>query len=354
MPSYFLGCPTPEGFETHVGGEMKSGKYFTYIIKGGPGTGKSSFMKKIAAALSDLDSPDLYFCSSDPDSLDAVIFPRLGVILADGTSPHVFEPVYPGARERILDLGRFWKSGELRANAAKIISVSDENARLHQRAKRYLGAVHNLGADIISMGEAALLRDKTAGYCKRLAAKVLPRTGRRDGCVKLRQICSVTPRGVLTQKSAYEGCRLFSVSDPYFAASDMILKSVSAQAASLGYMAVASKNVLLPGCVYEYLVIPELKIAFVPESAAEGEEIKKINALRFYDREALRERRRRFIFNTGAKRELTYAVIEALARAKTVHDELEAYYISAMDFDAVTALCEETAAEIRENSREKA
>ena len=52
--SYFLGCSSPEGFHsffdelcpTHSGG-------YTYIIKGGPGTGKSSLMKRINSALTD-------------------------------------------------------------------------------------------------------------------------------------------------------------------------------------------------------------------------------------------------------------------------------------------------------------
>ncbi|MBO5185180.1 MAG: hypothetical protein J6D79_05545, partial [Clostridia bacterium] len=40
-----------------------------YIIKGGPGTGKSSFMKKIAAAAEEKGHEvTRVFCSSDPQS----------------------------------------------------------------------------------------------------------------------------------------------------------------------------------------------------------------------------------------------------------------------------------------------
>lgn len=44
---YFLGCSSPEGFHSFFGElcPAHSGGY-TYIIKGGPGTGKSSLMKK--------------------------------------------------------------------------------------------------------------------------------------------------------------------------------------------------------------------------------------------------------------------------------------------------------------------
>lgn len=344
--TYFLGCPTPDGFETHLGDDVKSGDFFTYIIKGGPGTGKSTLMKRIAAALSDIDPAELYYCSSDPDSLDAVIFRKLGVIFVDGTAPHVFEPTYPGARERLLDLGRFWDCEKLRENAADVIRCSDENSKLHLRVKRCLGAICNLNADTISAAESALLKDKLAAYAKRLSLRLMPKTGRSAGKISLRQITSVTPKGVITQSAAFDGCVKYAIADPYSAVADALLKSLSVYAASAGYDVIASKNVFCLGCVYEHIVIPELGLAFVSESASEAAD-GRINALRFYDRDLIRERRRRYLFNAGAKRELTASAIETLAQAKAVHDDLERCYIGAMDFGAVEKLTEELEKELR-------
>ena len=43
------------------------------ILKGGPGVGKSTFMRRVHAALCANGEPStLYFCSGDPDSLDGV------------------------------------------------------------------------------------------------------------------------------------------------------------------------------------------------------------------------------------------------------------------------------------------
>ena len=343
---YFLGSPTPNGFETHFGDEIKSDKFFTYIIKGGPGTGKSTLMKKLAAALQDVDPAELYYCSSDPDSLDAILFRKLGLIFVDGTAPHVFEPVYPGAYQQLLDLGRFWDCEKLRESAADIVKYSDENARCHARAKRYLGAVCDLNADTLASGEAALNRTKLDAYSRRLAAKLFPKTGRGAGTVSLRQITSVTPKGVLTQDAALDGCARYVIVDPCFAVTDALLKNLSTFAAAAGYDVVASRNVFHRGCVYEHIVIEELGIAFVSESAA-VENAKKINALRFYDRDILRERRKKLAFNQGVKRELTAAAVDALKTAKAVHDDLEHCYISAMDFDGIAKLTEEMAGKLR-------
>lgn len=47
------------------------------ILKGGPGVGKSTFMRRVHAALCANGEPStLYFCSGDPDSLDGVAVPH--------------------------------------------------------------------------------------------------------------------------------------------------------------------------------------------------------------------------------------------------------------------------------------
>ena len=84
---YFLGCSSPEGFHSFFGElcPTHSGGY-TDIIKGGPGTGKSSLMKRINSALTDAGiETELIYCSSDPASLDGVYAPALNCWIADGS-----------------------------------------------------------------------------------------------------------------------------------------------------------------------------------------------------------------------------------------------------------------------------
>lgn len=350
--AYFLGCPTPMGFETHLGDDILSGNFYTYIIKGGPGTGKSTMMKKIAEAISDVDPAELYFCSSDPDSLDAVVFRRLGIILVDGTAPHVFEPVYPGARERILDLGQFFDCEMLRNNAGEITSLCDLNQSYHKRAKRYLGAVQNIGAEIMSCGESAILKDKLSGFAKRLASRSFPKISTKPGKISFKQISSITPKGVMTQDTAFSGCRKYVISDPCYAVTDALLKELASLAAEAGYDVSVSKNVFLPGTVYEHIAVYGLGLAFVSEETAAEEGAPKINALRFYDRDVLRERKKKTLFNRSAKRELTYAAVEALNRAKSIHDDIERCYIKAMDFGRVGELTSELVEVIKSRSKE--
>ena len=74
----FLGANTPEGFISLFDELYDPAEdWRAYIIKGGPGTGKSRLMRRVADELEQAGyTAQRVLCSSDPDSLDGVIFPH--------------------------------------------------------------------------------------------------------------------------------------------------------------------------------------------------------------------------------------------------------------------------------------
>lgn len=91
---YFLGANSPSGFYSLYSEllppEQARG---IYILKGGPGCGKSTLMRRIAALAEETGEPVEYIlCSGDPASLDAVVLPEKRIALVDGTAPHVVVP----------------------------------------------------------------------------------------------------------------------------------------------------------------------------------------------------------------------------------------------------------------------
>ena len=123
-----------------------------YILKGGPGCGKSTFMKKLGNAATEKGLTCEYFhCSSDPDSLDGIIIKEKRVAVIDGTSPHAAEPVLSGAREIIIDLGRAWDTDKLYENKETIQELSAHKKKYYKDAYSCLygknvmeGFVYNL------------------------------------------------------------------------------------------------------------------------------------------------------------------------------------------------------------------
>ena len=87
---YFLGANSPQGFYSLYDQLLPpETANAIYIIKGGPGCGKSSLMRRVAQAMEEKGASVEYIaCSGDPDSLDAVVFPALNTAIVDGTAPH--------------------------------------------------------------------------------------------------------------------------------------------------------------------------------------------------------------------------------------------------------------------------
>lgn len=74
-----------------------------YFIKGRPGTGKSTFLKKIAFYAEERGiNTEVYHCAFDPNSWDMVVLRELGLCLFDSTAPHEYFPDRPG--DKIIDI----------------------------------------------------------------------------------------------------------------------------------------------------------------------------------------------------------------------------------------------------------
>lgn len=84
----FPGNNTAYGFYSFYDQIVGPGANHIFVIKGGPGVGKSTFMRVIGQALVDRGFDiEQHCCSSDPNSLDGVYIPAIDVALIDGTSP---------------------------------------------------------------------------------------------------------------------------------------------------------------------------------------------------------------------------------------------------------------------------
>lgn len=139
---YFLGGNTARGFVSFYDGFCRGPEDFLWVIKGGPGCGKSSFMKTIghAAEEAGLDT-EYVLCSGDPDSVDGVYIPAWHTGYVDGTAPHVIEAVTPGAAGLYLDLGQFYDRIALQKERHTIEELQRRYRDLYQEAYARLAAL---------------------------------------------------------------------------------------------------------------------------------------------------------------------------------------------------------------------
>jgi hypothetical protein len=105
------------------------------ILKGGPGTGKSTLMKKIGQFLAEkgLDI-EYHWCSSDDHSLDGIVMSKHGIGIVDGTAPHVIDAAYPGAVDEVLNLGQFWNRRQIKLSRDSIVQLTRDISELFNLA----------------------------------------------------------------------------------------------------------------------------------------------------------------------------------------------------------------------------
>ena len=348
---FFLGANSPSGFyslyDHLLPPETASA---IYILKGGPGCGKSTLMRKVAARCQEAGyTAETILCSGDPDSLDAVVLPQLRIALVDGTAPHVVEPKYPGVVEQYVNLGTCYRKEGLSGVREAILSAMNGYKECYRRAYRCLGAAaeiqEDLRAILLTESLEARLQKRARGILKR----EVKRTGGLPGQVKQRFLSAVTPKGLICLFPTADALssRVYELSDTY-GLSHALLSQLLTGAVSAGYDVIACPSPMAPERL-EHLLIPELSLAFLSTSSASpypGRPYRRLRLDAMADRELLRRNRPRLRFAKKVAAALMEEACQSLGEAKAMHDHLESLYHPYVDFDAVSRLADTIANEI--------
>ena len=145
----FLGAATPKGAVDFVPNLTEGLK--RYLMKGRPGSGKSTMLKKIAAAGIERGfDVEIYHCGFDPNSLDMVIVRELGFAIFDSTAPHEYFPERP--TDEIVDLyARCIKPGTDEAHADAIRDCQERYSAKMKQAIRCLAEAKALQDELEDM-----------------------------------------------------------------------------------------------------------------------------------------------------------------------------------------------------------
>jgi len=323
---FFIGANTAGGFVSHIR-EIVCAMRKVYILKGGPGTGKSTFMRRLAEDMEALGYPaERYYCSSDSLSLDGIVFRDLGVAVVDGTPPHVWEASCPGAVEELIDLGAYWNSRMLAERVSEIRAHNEEKASLFSGVYKYL----SVGKVLHSERQAILLRCSDADKADRAAERLIRRLGGGAGFSLMnRQITSIGMQGRTVLPTYERAATEHWVISDHRGLAGMMFENLLRYAEKSGLAVWISRD---PMQEIEALFFPEKGVS-VTLNAETADRV--INTERFLCREALALERARLRFLTRLEKELFLRVEEAFSEIKRCHFALEGLYYPAMDFDRV-------------------
>lgn len=333
---YFLGGASPNGFTSDFAAEQK-GKY-GILLKGGPGTGKSTLMRTVASVFAD-EEVTVYHCASDPRSLDAVVLEERGVFIADATAPHEMSTPLPYVTGELVDMAQALDPLVLVEKAATIKARSAENGALHQQCRSILTAVSAMQSISYEIGMQALQQEKLSAYAKRMSKRLMPKVSQRkgqSGQICYRQCSAITPQGDQLFLPPDYGVVLLR--DSHHAAACNLIDALAAILTQSGVSCIASRCLTLPRMQPVHLLIPQCKLAILSEHML-GEKIPspltEISLKRFYDAEILRRQRTLHRFADQNATLLKARSVAVLQDALTVHDALETPYIEALKRDTL-------------------
>lgn len=329
------------------------------ILKGGPGVGKSVFMKKTAQDFSAQGYDiEYHWCSSDNESLDGIVIGQRQICILDGTAPHIVDPRFPGAVDEIINLGSFWDRESIRKNRSFIVELSEKVSRCFMRAYKrlqesktaweewesYFYEVQDYEA--VNRNILALTHDFIAGL-----------SGQEP---KTRHLFSgaITPGGVISKIDSLitSDCSIFAVKgSPGTGINKLfnyILQTINLSEieAEVYHNPFDPKNIdiiILPRSQSVIIDVSDHLLdyaALLPSNKykrfLDFDQLVKKSLIAPYEKNITSARQR---FENGIQDAISF-----IQEAKDYHDQLESYYIPAMNFAAVEEIRQELGKQIEQ------
>jgi hypothetical protein len=352
---YFAGGNTARGFYSLYDSNLK-GLDRLFILKGGPGTGKSSLMKRVGEYWNQEGYYVEYLhCSSDNDSIDGILIPALKVGIVDGTAPHVIEPHVPGVIEEYVNLGEGWDAALLRESKESIKELTAKVSQTFETAYSVFAealAVHDEWEEIfINNMDFSKADELTNELIEKLYGDVCLN---KQSDVRDRFLGAATPIGAVDFIPNLTGelpHRYYIKGRPGSGKSTM-LKKLAKEAETRGL------DVEIYHCGFDphsidMVIVRELGWAIFDSTSPHEyfPERDGDTTIDVYERAitpGTDEKYETQIKDISARyKGKMNEAISYLAKAKALRDELEAFYIKAMSFDVVDSKKSEIQEEIK-------
>ncbi len=365
VPKYFAGAFSGNGFKNYLT-EAISGMKQIHIIKGTPGSGKSTLMKKIAHAAEENGYEVEYiYCSSDVSSLDGVVVPSLSLAVVDGTSPHVMEASYPLAVETIINTGDYIFHKELEKHTDEIIRLTDRKKELFSNAQKLLLSAQELKKLEYSITQKCYNSKKGFDFCKNVISKEekLQKDSRPGKSFRARAeganpFDEVAKHRLITKRSffafgkdgistlnPYPTAKVFSV-DSAFA--PFILGTLSVLALEYGIHAVCAPHpvdvsqtamIYLPFLNTVFVNSQLLKVG-IAQKSFDTQNTVFLAKNRFETENLLKENREKLSFLRKTEKLILEEAKGYLENAMENHKKLELIYVSSLNKDALNCLAQ--------------
>lgn len=329
---FFLNANSKDGFVSLLPHFQRESPRRLYAIKGGPGCGKSTCIRRLSDRLGGAE--EYFLCSSDPDSLDGAVLPDIALL--DGTAPHVFDPAFPGCDGDYLFLPPLLDGEDLAAQAPALYALKAAAAAHYAQAYRLLKAAALLRED--RRERAAVLLTRQPIGRKEALLREIPK-GSGTGTLRRRFLDGVTPKGCLCLwDTVRDSCRRVIALRDSYGLSSPLMEGLLEGALARGQEVYACydpvepqrlRHLLLPGCDLAFVTHGSRALPFSPARTVH------IDAM--LDPERLAKERPLLRLKGHTEASLLADGVSEVAAAHTLHDHMEAIYKPHIDLAAMDA-----------------
>lgn len=341
---FFLGANTPMGFVSYFNqiGEYKE-NWHRFLIKGGPGTGKSSLMKNIISEFKDIANDiETIYCSSDPNSVDGVILNDLKTSIVDATAPHVLEPVFPGTFDEIVSICECWDECILKDNTNKIIKLFEQNLFYRKQVSNLLLSAYGFIKNNYEIIEKFIDKNVFQKYSNELIDE-LDIIRDKDKFVvggeqkRFLSVISVDGSIFYDETISKIANKIYIIEDPYGWVGNNILLKIREKLLQYNIEFITCYCSMFSGKKIDHILVPSIQIAFITSNKYHkftGDSIKIINSNNFI-KSIDNNLKNQINVNIESIEKIINMASKFVKEAKYLHDELEEYYIKSMNFNLV-------------------
>ena len=306
-----------------------------YIIKGGPGSGKSSLMKRVLKVLEDKKhSIEYIHCASDPSSLDAFIDYDAGIAMVDGTAPHIMDPGYPGAYDVIINMADCWDDMTLMQHKNKIILLSDTISICHHMATSCIASAAALLDSNMLYSKPYVKHDTVNDFIAKIIKKL---EGSKIDKVKKRLLSAVSVGETVFFDETIEELSksIYVIPDMWGATSHALLSELHRTASALETPQIVCYCSIRTPDKIDHIIFPSAGISVTTANDFHRVKDKKHIVIPDLMSPIPHTIEEQMSLHLNKAKELIDIACKHIKRAKLLHDDLEAFYINAMDFSKV-------------------
>ncbi|MDD4801820.1 MAG: hypothetical protein PHF24_02580 [Syntrophomonas sp.] len=169
----FVSSYTCQGFYTFIP-ELVNNVSKVYILKGAPGSGKSTFIRLLGEVMSQQGFDVEFWVSAlDPVNPDGVYIAHFNAAVINGSLPQPIDPKYPGVREIIINLGDYCNNKIMEKRETQIVEKVDQADRLHNHTSKILKEASRIKEEIRGAHASHLNIAKIEQLIKKLSRDVM-------------------------------------------------------------------------------------------------------------------------------------------------------------------------------------